>query len=261
MTRIAAVIGLCACRATGSGATEVDLAIILAVDVSSSMNDYELRTQRDGYVSSLRHPDVLGAIESGMRGRIALAYLEWAGPTYQRVLIPWTVIDKQADAERFVAALAATPLTAESGTSISSVLAFARELFVASGLKSDRWVVDVSGDGPNNIGPPVAPIRDWLIDHGITINGLAITLPRRNMPDLTDHFGEGYLQSYYEDCVVGGPEAFVIAIDDVVLFEVAIRRKLVREIAGLPARPMPASQRPESHPAVDCLNVGQTPGR
>nr|WP_280138920.1 DUF1194 domain-containing protein [Bauldia litoralis] len=255
-------MGLCAASGVnGAGTADVDLALILAVDVSSSMSEYERLTQRDGYVSAFLHPDILWSIESGARGRIAVTYLEWAGPNYQHVLIPWTVIDEPGDAARFAGALAATPLAAEAGTSISSALAASGNLFATSSLKSDRWVVDVSGDGPNNVGPPVAPVRDWLVNNGVTINGLAITLPRRSEADVAESFGEGYLETYYEDCVIGGPDAFVIGVHDIAWFEVAIRRKLVREIAGLPARLMTASYRPRSHPVVDCFAVGQAPGR
>jgi hypothetical protein len=258
----AATVGLFAvCGATGSRAAEVDLALILAVDVSSSMNEHELRTQRDGYVSAFRDPQVLLSIESGARGRIAVTYLEWAGPTYQNVLIPWTVIDEPADAARFAAALAAMPLVAEAGTSISGGLSAAGRLLATSGIRSDRGVVDVSGDGPNNVGPPVTPIRDDLVDDGVTINGLAITLAPSNEPDRADGFGNGYLETYYANCVIGGPDAFVLEVHGIAGFEAAIRRKLIREIAGLPARLVPASSHPQSHPVVDCLSVGQAPGR
>ena len=121
-------------------------------------------------------------------------------------------------------------------------------------------MIDVSGDGPNNAGPPVAPVRDKLIASAITINGLPLSLPHGNSSGF-ESFGEGYLNSYYEHCVIGGPDAFVIGVDDLILFEVAIRRKLVREIAGVPSRPKLASYTPPRRPVFDCLTAGQAPGR
>jgi hypothetical protein len=240
---------------------EVDLALILAVDVSSSMNASEQRAQREGYVSAFRHPDVLRSIETGPRGRIAVAYLEWAGPAYQRVLVPWTVLERPDDAASFADALAALPLVAEAGTSISGGLAFAGGLFATGSIRSDHRVIDISGDGPNNAGPPVAPVRDALVGLGVTINGLAISLPRDDSPDAAEPFGEHYVESYYENCVIGGPAAFVIAIDDAAQFEAGIQRKLVLEIAGLPPRLMYANHRPRSRPTPDCATVGERPGR
>jgi hypothetical protein len=119
----------------------------------------------------------------------------------------------------------------------------------------------VSGDGPNNIGPPVPPLRDWLLDQGVTINGLAMALNDSHEPDMVDSFGDGYLEAYYESCVIGGPEAFVIRIDDISQFEIAIRRKLIREIASLRALTMPALYRSRARPGIDCLAAGRTPGR
>lgn len=259
------LVGLVALCATlvvfEAHATEVDLALVLAVDVSSSMNEIEQRAQRDGYVSAFRHPELLRSIESGPRGRIAVAYVEWAGPGYQHVLIPWTVLDGPDAVALFAGALAAWPLVTEAGTSISDGLAFAGSLFATGVVPSDRQIIDVSGDGPNNAGPPVTPVRDWLVGLGVTVNGLAISLPRDDEPDAADVFGEHYVEAYYEACVIGGPGAFVIAVHDAAQFEVAIRRKLVLEIAGLPARLMHAAYRPSSAQAIDCATVGERPGR
>lgn len=245
----------------GPSPGRVDLALVLAVDVSSSMNLDEQRAQRDGYAAAFRHPEVLAAIGSGPRGRIAIAYLEWAGPAYQQVIVPWTILEGPDDATSFADGLSALPLAAEAATSISGALASAGQLIATAGPASDRNVIDISGDGPNNAGPAVAPVRDWLVGQGITVNGLAISLPRGAAPDAADSFGEGYVAAYYRNCVIGGPGAFVISVDEVAEFEVAIRRKLVLEIAGLPARPLKTAYRSPAAPAMDCSTLGSRPGR
>ena len=234
----------------------VDLELILAVDVSPSMSQAEQRIQRDGYVSAFRHSDVTRAIASGARGRIAVAYVEWAGPKYQRVVLPWTIIGSHDDAKRFADALAAQPMVREAGTSISGGLQAAQDLFARNWAIGERRVIDVSGNGPNNAGPPVAPVRDELIASGITINGLPVSLPH-GTSDSFETFSEGYLNSYYEHCVIGGPDAFVIEVDDLTLFAVAIRRKLVREIASVPPRPKLASYAPARLANFDCLTTGE----
>ena len=238
----------------------VDLELILAVDVSSSMSEAEQRVQRNGYVSAFRHHDVTHATQSGPRGKIAVVYVEWAGPSYQRVVIPWTVIDSYEDAKRFADTLANEPIMSEAGTSISAGLMRAEDLFSRSRSMGERRVIDVSGDGPNNAGLPVALVRDRLVGSGITINGLPISL-RRGDPNGFESFGEDYLDSYFEDCVIGGPDSFVMGVDDITQFEVAIRKKLIREIAGVPAQAWPATYRPRSRTIVDCLAIGQAPGR
>ena len=236
---------------------DVDLELVLAVDVSRSMDYDEQRLQRDGYVAAFRHPEVIAAISSGAIGKIAVTYVEWAGPFYQTIVVPWTILANGADAEAFATKLAAAPLMNETGTSISGGLSFSGQLFDTSGARGLRRTIDVSGDGPNNMGLPVAPMRDQLVEEGITINGLPIMLKRSysfgpfNIPNL---------DVYYEDCVIGGPGAFMITIDDISRFEIAIRRKLVLEIAGLPPRVIPAAEtlRP---PRIDCMIGEKSRGR
>jgi Protein of unknown function (DUF1194) len=236
----------------------VDLELILAVDVSSSMSEEEQRVQRGGYVSAFRDPDVARAIAVGPRGMIAVSYLEWAGPGYQRIVIPWKIIGSYDEAKQFADTLAGQPILREKGTSISAGLLRAKDSFARNPSAGHRRVIDVSGDGPNNAGPPVAPVKDKLVASGISINGLPISLHERGS-NAFESFGADYLASYFERCVIGGPDAFVIGVDDVSQFEVAIRRKLIREIAGLPERAWVASDR--SAPAVDCLAAGQIQGR
>ena len=176
----------------------VDLELVIAVDVSTSMSDREQRMQREGYVGALLSPEVMRAIKSGRRGRIALAYMEWARPEYQRVIVPWTVIEDPADAAGAAKLIRQQPALPQGGTSISTALSAAAVLLVNSGLESDRQVVDVSGDGPNNAGPPVERSRDALIARGVTINGLAISIPNRQPSSLIQSFPLDYVVSYYK---------------------------------------------------------------
>jgi len=238
----------------------VDLELVLAVDVSSSMSAAEQEVQRQGYVSAFRHPELMQAVSSGALGVIAVAYLEWAGPDYQRVVLPWTMIGSDDQARRFADALAVQPILGAPGTSISAGLLQAEELFARSRSISARRVIDLSGDGRNNSGPPIGPVRDRLVAAGISINGLPISLLRGGSSRF-ESFDEHYLESYFAYCVVGGPDAFVIGIDDLAQFEVAVRRKLVREIAGRSPRPQLASFVRRSSLSFDCSALGELPGR
>jgi len=252
--------------AAAFGQDYVDLELVLAIDISRSMDLDELKLQRQGYVEAFRHPEVIRAIETGPNGRIAVTYVEWAGSAYQSVLVPWSIVSNQAEAEAFAERIGAAPLERERGTSISHGLDFSAGLFASSGASGLRRAIDISGDGPNNVGPPVAPMRDRVAADGITINGLPIMLKTvtaagpYNIPDL---------DIYYEDCVIGGPGAFVVTVDDPARFAFAIRRKLVLEIAGAGpqgppgaagARVVPvADVRPA--PRVDCLVGEKARGR
>jgi len=241
-------------------AESVDLALILAVDVSRSMNIDEQNAQRSGYVSAFRSQEIFESIAAGPRGRIAVAYVEWSGPSYQRTMVPWRVIASRTDAEALAAEIADLPLSPRSGTSLSAVLAFAGALFSASSVASERHVLDVSGDGPNNGGMPIQPARQALLARGATINGLAISLPRHG-PDLTDGFGQGYIARYYKQCVIGGPGSFVIEVDAVTGFEEAIRHKLLLEIAGLQPQLVRAEYKAPNSQRIDCDVMYPSPGR
>lgn len=226
LTLVAA--GLCG---TGAAKSEpVDVELVLAVDVSLSMSPVELEIQRRGYAAALTHESVLQAIAGGAHGRIAISYVEWAGITTQHIVVPWTVIAGKADAERVAAQLSAHPPNSARRTSISAALEFGGDMFAESGFEGVKRVIDVSGDGPNNQGAPVTGVRDRLIGQGITINGL---------PLMTNGgFDSGYdvanLDRYYADCVIGGPGAFMIPVNDWTQFAEAVRRKLVLELAATP---------------------------
>jgi Protein of unknown function (DUF1194) len=205
----------------------VDLELVLAVDVSLSMDLDEQRLQRDGYVAALRDAEVHKAITSGPHGRIAVVYMEWAGPSVQNVVIPWTLIDGPAAAAAVADKLEAQPISRARMTSISQGLIFAGQLFDGSGVKGIRRVIDVSGDGPNNAGPLLTVVRDQLVAQGIAINGLPILLKKpASFFDIAD------LDVYYTQCVIGGTGAFMIPVRERVEFKTATRRKLLLEIAG-----------------------------
>jgi hypothetical protein len=208
----------------------VDLELVLAVDISRSIDDEEARLQREGYVAAFTNPRVIAAIEGGMTGAIAVAYVEWAGAEYQRTAIPWTLIRDAASAEAFAAQIQALPRVSMSWTSISGAIDYACRLF-GQGFQGARRVIDVSGDGVNNNGRPTQNARDEAVRQGIVINGLPILNDRPN-------FGrppESGLDGYYESQVIGGPGAFIIAAEDFHAFGDAILSKLIREIADAPA--------------------------
>lgn len=208
----------------------VDLELLLAVDVSWSMDLDEQQLQREGYVGALRDPEVWRAISSGGNSRIAIMYVEWAGQNVQEIVIPWTLIDSPAALEAFAARLEKAPISRNRMTSISSAISFSTRQFGTGGFRGVRRVIDVSGDGPNNSGGPVELARDEAVKQGIVINGLPIILKpdhRSGFFDIRD------LDKYYKDCVIGGFGAFVIPVRSKDEFAPAIRRKLILEIAGL----------------------------
>jgi hypothetical protein len=225
----------------------VDTELVLAVDVSYSMDPDEQALQREGYVQALMSREFMEALKLGTNGRVAITYFEWANVGDQKVLLPWRLIDGPETADAVAAELAAAPYRRASRTSISGGLMFGQSLFASSGYQGLRKVIDVSGDGANNNGPPVTLVRDDVLAKGTTINGLPIMLKKPNLMtmDIED------LDVYYEDCVIGGPGAFVIPIKEREKFTDAIRTKLVQEVAGLTpaALPVPAAA---TAPRISC---------
>lgn len=230
---------------------QVDLELVLAVDVSGSMDSDELQLQRSGYRDAILSPEVLDAVTSGLTGRIALTYLEWAGAGNQRTVVPWMLIDGPQTAAQFADALDQAPVGNMRGTSISDGLMTSATLFADNGFAGYRQVIDISGDGPNNSGKPVIAARDLLLEAGIVINGLPITMRRGttgigSVPDL---------DQYYANCVIGGPGAFLVTVEEPSQWVDAIRRKMVLEIADLSGGDQ-FLVRPVADPAYDCL-VGE----
>ncbi len=208
----------------------VDLELVLAVDVSRSMNDRELEIQRRGYVAALLAPDVLAAIGRGYHGQVALTYVEWAESSHQRVVVDWTLIRDKADAEAFAARLAPPLKSNLRLTSISSVIDFAAQSFDANGFAGERRVIDVSGDGPSNDGRSVVAARDDAVTRGVTINGL----PLMTREGIGGNWYLDDLDAYYRHCVIGGRDAFVLPVRKWEDFPDAVRRKLLLELSGAP---------------------------
>jgi hypothetical protein len=230
-----------------AGSAPVDTELVLAVDVSYSMDHEEQVLQREGYIAAITSTEFMNALRQGMHGKVAMTYVEWAGTHHNEIIVPWRVVEGPESADAFAADIARAPYRRASRTSISGALMFGASLLETSGYRGVRRVIDVSGDGANNNGPPVVIIRDEVVGKGITINGLPIMLKRPSM--LTMDIGE--LDVYYEDCVIGGPAAFVIPIKEREQFRNAIRTKLILEIAGLtPAPRVTPAQAKE--PRVSC---------
>jgi uncharacterized protein YbaA (DUF1428 family) len=229
----------------------VDVELILAVDVSYSMDMEELAIQREGYAQAIVSKEFLAALKTGPTGKIAVTYFEWAASNDQKVIIPWRVIDGPESADAVSAEIMKTPIRRASRTSISGAINFAMPLFDENALHGLRRVIDISGDGPNNNGSPVTVARDAALEKGIVINGLPIMAkePSYSTMDIEN------LDLYYEDCVIGGPGSFVVTIKEREKFKEAIRTKLVMEVAGLTppgVRPIPVANTTKE-PRVNCL--------
>jgi hypothetical protein len=229
-------------------AATVDVQLVLAVDVSYSMDMDELAIQREGYAQAIVSKDFLQALKTGPNGRVAVTYFEWAASSDQKIIIPWRVIDGPESADAVAAEIMKTPIRRASRTSISGAIYFAMPLFDDSPYKGLRRVIDISGDGPNNNGAPVTIARDEALSKGIIINGLPIMVkePSYSTMDIDN------LDFYYEDCVIGGPGSFVISIKDREKFKEAIRTKLLMEVAGRMPEKVPVAEK-DREPRVSCL--------
>jgi hypothetical protein len=228
-------------------AIPVDVELVIAVDVSYSMDPEEQALQREGYVQALTSREFMQALRQGPNGKIAVTYFEWAGQFDQKILMPWRLIEGPESADSVAAEIANAPYRRASRTSIAGALTFAKPLFDNSGYRGLRRVIDVSGDGTNNAGPLIVPTRDEVLAAGITINGLPIML-KRATPGTMDI---EELDIYYEDCVIGGPGAFVVPIRERAKFIEATRTKLVLEIAGLQPEPRVVTASAQA-PRISC---------
>jgi hypothetical protein len=238
----AVVLALMLLQASRAGAASapvaVDAAIVLAADVSRSIDDEEFALERRGYAEAIQSQQLLDAISTGPQGAIALSYVEWAGDGEDRVVVDWAVIRNQTDARAFVAAMTAAPRSFIGRTAIGAAIDFSFALFAESAIETNRRVIDVSGDGTSNQGRLVTGARDAAVGAGAVINGLAIFNRKAAATGgyLAMHTNPpGGLAQYYRDNVIGGPGAFVVQIDDFTTFGTAMMRKLVNEIAD--ARP------------------------
>jgi hypothetical protein len=213
----------------GHDGSSVNVELVIAVDVSYSMDMDELAVQREGYAQAVVSKEFLQALKTVPGSRVAVTYFEWSMSGDERMIIPWRVIDGPASADAVAAEIMETPVRRGSSTSISGAINFATRLFEENPYRGSRRVIDISGDGPNNDGAPVAGARDAAVEKGIIINGLPIMV---KAPSLSTIDIEN-LDEYYEDCVIGGAGAFIMTIRDRASFREAIRAKLVREVAGL----------------------------
>jgi Protein of unknown function (DUF1194) len=205
---------------------QLDLALVIAVDVSSSMEGEEQGLQREGFIGAFRSSLVHEAIEKGLHGRIAVTYVEWSGAKDQRVLVPWTIVDSPERAMSFSNQLSYQPIRQAGMTSISGIIDYSRKLFEQLGGDPVRRVIDVSGDGPNNDGRYVTYARDEAVADGVVINGLPIMFKRgAGGAELED------LDLYFKECVIGGAGSFVLPLHDPEQFAMVVRTKIMREIA------------------------------
>ena len=215
----------------------VDLLLVFAADVSRSIDQPKFQLQREGYAAAIADPKVLDAINSGRHKRIAAAFVEWSGISSQKVLIDWTLIDGPDAAKKFADQLVELPRSFAERTSISGGIDYAMSVMARAPYQSGRRTIDVSGDGTNNSGRDVTLARDEAVAAGVTINGLVI-LSDRPMAWNPEHTNPpGGLANYYRSNVVGGPGAFVTVAENFNSFGQAILKKLIAEIAELPAPP------------------------
>lgn len=226
---LCAVFGF-ALFATPVAAEPVDLELVIATDVSRSVNSEEARLQREGVAQAFRSAEVISAIERGGVGKIAVAYVDWSTEYINRVVVNWQIINDAESATAFAHNLLQAPPTWGQRTSISSVMILGAELIETNDFEGTRRVIDISGDGPNNFGLSLAPVREETIGKGIVINGLPIIV------EGAEFAGRGFfpdVDKYYQRCVIGGPGSFLVVARGFDDFAAAIRRKLVMEISGL----------------------------
>jgi len=246
------LIAACVCLSfPGDGAAverTVDLELVLAADISRSMDLEEAMLVRQGFVRAIRHQDVADAIQRGPHGRIAVTYIEWGQHRYQRTRVDWAEISDASSAAAFALAVEQSSVMLVEWTSISGAIDFGTQRFKDNGFDGARRIIDISGDGPNNSGDYVNFARDRALANGIVINGLPIINDR---PQLYGYPRFPDLDLYYEDCVIGGPGSFIVVADGFKDFARAVLRKLVMEIAGA-TPPRPLLRRVAARPRPSC---------
>lgn len=234
MRKAAAVLAILVCLFYGPSARAeaVDLLLVLAADVSRSIDDKEFELQRKGYAAALNDPRVLSAIVGGQHHAIAATFVEWSGAGDQNVVVDWTVIRDGEAAASMATTIQSAPRSFLGRTSISAAIDFAMERLAASPAEAEKRIIDISGDGTSNSGRGVTEARDDALAKGVTINGLAIINTNAN-PGYAFHTNPpGGLPKYYQDNVIGGPGAFLLVVENFDTFADAITRKLMSEIAA-----------------------------
>lgn len=213
---------------------DVDLALVLAADVSRSLDRKKFELQREGYAAALTSPRVLKAIESGPLGRVAICFVEWSGAVSQAVMVDWTTVSNADEARRLAERIRAAPRLYMDRTAIGSAIDFAVRQIETAPIRASRYVIDVSGDGTSNAGRSLHAAREETLAKGITINGLAI-LSEQPLPTNPWHtHPPGGLLAWYESNVIGGPGAFAMAAEGFEAFGASVASKLIREIAWTP---------------------------
>lgn len=217
---LAAALVFVAAQRPARAETAVDMALVLAVDVSESVNAAEYNLQHEGIAKAFEDPQVIGEIAGGPHGAIDVLVLEWSDRDKQAITVDWTRVSDRASGSAFAAKLRAGKRSSNGLTAIGDALLAAGAAFRRLPDRAERRVIDVSGDGMANVGPPPAAIRDALVAQGVTINGLAILA------------SEPWLDRYYDQDVVGGAGAFLLQVTDFQSFATAIKQKLLAEIAA-----------------------------
>ena len=254
---LAASVALSAAPAQAAATGElVDLELVIATDSSGSIGDEEALVQRQGIADAFRSEQLAKVISLGIYGKIVVAYLDWSNQFDNTVVVDWTVIKDKATAEGFADQLVNAPRTYGRRTSISSAVVSGMELIEGNAYQGTRRTIDISGDGPNNFGLPLAPVREEAIGKGITINGLPIILDggqfERNFSPEID--------KYYANCVIGGRGAFAIVARGFDDFSRAVRRKLILEISGVePETQFAEASSPEPATRLDFAQVRELP--
>src|SRR5437588_4308520 len=199
ITRLASLAGIAVARAE-----TVDLLLVLAADVSRSIDDGEFNLQRKGYAAAMTDPRVLRAIAGGRNHAIAITFIEWSGASDQNVVVDWTVVRDEEAGGGIAATMLSAPRSFLGRTSISAAIDFAMERLAAANVQADKRIIDVSGDGTNNSGRSITEARDQAVAAGVTINGLAIINTQAN-PGYAFHTQPpGGLPKYFEENVICG---------------------------------------------------------
>ena len=232
------------------GTPAVDVELVIAADVSYSMNKDDLALRREGYAQAIASSELIETLKAGPIGKLAITYVEWSSPNHQKVVVPWRVIDGPESAAAVAAEIIQAPADRQGRTSITGAINFAVSLFESDPARGSRRVIDISGDGPNNSGGPILAARDAALGKGITVNGLPITFKGGASSPAGDRIDN--LDTYYEDCLAGGSASFVLTVSDRERLKEAIQTMLVSEVAGrIPERANSPSTGPEKR--VSCL--------
>jgi hypothetical protein len=231
---VAACCALAPALAPARAAEEVDLLLVLASDVSRSVDARKFQLQREGYAAALSNPRVVDAIKSGPHGKIAICFVEWSGASSLKLVIDWTIVGDAASARKIGDQMLELPRSFADRTSISAGLEFSMAQLQRSPFKGVRRTIDVAGDGTHNSGRDLTTVRDEILAKGVTINGLVI-LSESPLPWNPEHTNPpGGLGEYYRKNVIGGPGAFVMVAENHGSFGQAIVKKMIAEIAWAP---------------------------